>query len=144
MNLKNSSREMGLSVKDEIEEAKRKKNDTVIFSSVGWSFEETFLGETEIPCWNPCNCSPERIANLKYIAVYRGAPISAITHYAKIKQIKYSEEKGCNVCYFEGSPIRLPNKIGLGSTPGCFFRGPKYTSIESMLNATTADDITFG
>ena len=136
--------EMGLSVKDEIEEAKSKKNDTVIFSSVDRGFEETFLGEVELPCWYPCNCSPERIANLKYIAVYRGAPVSAITHYAKVKEIKYSEEKECNVCYFEGSPIELPNKIGLGSKPGCFFRGPKYTSIESILNAATADDITFG
>ena len=57
-------KEMGLSVKEEIEEAKRKKNDTVIFSSVDSGCEETFMGEAEIPCWYPCNCSEERIANL--------------------------------------------------------------------------------
>ena len=138
------SNEMGLSVKEEIEEVKRRKNNTVIFSSVDRGFEETFMGEKEIPCWYPCTCSSERLANLKYIAIYRGAPISAITHYAKIKEIKFSSEKNCNVCYFDGEPIELPNKIGLGSKPGCFFRGPKYTSIESMLNATDADEITFG
>ncbi len=137
-------KEMGLSVKEELEEVKRKKNNTVILSSKDHGFEEVFLGEAELPCWYPCICSEERIVNLKYIAVYRGAPISAITHYAKVKEIKHSEEKDCNVCYFDGNPIELPNKIGLGSKPGCFFRGPKYTSIESLLNATTADEITFG
>lgn len=136
-------KEMGLSVREEIEETKR-KNDTVIFSSVDRGFEETFMGEAEIPCWYPCRCSTERIANLKYIAIYRGTPVSAITHYAKIKEIAYSKEKKSNVCYFDGAPIKLPHDIGLGSKSGCFFRGAKYTSIESLLNATTADDITFG
>ena len=84
------------------------------------------------------------VPSLKYIAIYRGAPVSAITHYAKIKEITYSKEKKCNVCYFEGAPIKLPHDIVLGSKSGCFFRGAKYTSIESLLNATTADDIIFG
>ena len=136
-------KEKGLSVKEEIEETKR-TNNTVILSSVDRGFEETFMGEAEIPCWYPCRCSAERISNLKYIAVYRGAPVSAITHYAKVKEITYSKEKKCNVCYFEGAPIKLPHDIVLGSKSGCFFRGAKYTSIESLLNATTADNIIFG
>ncbi len=136
--------EMGMSVSEELETVKIQKNNTAIFSSVERGFEETFMGELELPCWYPCNCSSERIPSIKYIAVYRGAPVSAITHYAKVKEIKYSEEKKCNVCYFDGSPIELPNKIELGSKPSCFFRGPKYTSIESLLNATNADEITFG
>lgn len=136
--------EMGMSVREEIEAAKLKKNDTVIFSSNGRGFEETFMGETEAPCWYPCNCSADRQPNLRFIAIYRGAPVSAITHYAKIKEIKFSEAKNCNVCYFDGDPIELPNNVELGSKPGCFFRGPKYTSIDSLLNAKNADDIAFG
>ena len=136
-------KEMGLSVREELEEAKQ-KNNTVILSSVDRGFEETFMGEAELPCWYPCRCSTERIPSLKYIAIYRGAPVSSITHYAKIKEITYSKEKKCNVCYFEGGPIKLPHDIALGSKSGCFFRGAKYTSIESLLNATTADDIIFG
>lgn len=134
---------MGLSVREELEETQR-TNNTVILSSVDRGFEETFMGEAELPCWYPCRCSTERIPNLKYIAIYRGAPVSAITHYAKIKEITYSKEKKCNVCHFEGDPIKLPHDIGLGSKSGCFFRGAKYTSIECLLNAATADDIVFG
>lgn len=136
--------EMGLSVADEIEEAKRKKNNTVIFSSTGRGFEETFMGEAESPCWYPCNCNSERLDALKYIAIYRSTPLSAITHYAKIKDITFDVERSCYVCHFDGEPIELPNKVGLGNKPGCFFRGPKYTSIESLLNASTADEISFG
>lgn len=135
--------EIGMSVNEEIAAAKLRKNDTVILSSSGQGFEETFMGEIESPCWYPCNFSAERLPNLKFIAIYRSAPVSAITHYAKIKRIEFSEEKNCNVCYFEGTPIELPNKINLGNKPGCFFRGPKYTSLDSLLNAKTADDITF-
>ena len=136
--------EIGMSVSEELEEVKNRKNDTVIFSSSGRGFEDTFMGDSEASCWYPCGCSEEKIPNLKYIAVYRGYPISAITHYAKIKEFKHSEEKKCMVCYFDGDPIELPNKVELGSKPGCFFRGPKYTSIESLLNASNADEITFG
>lgn len=135
--------EMGLSVDEEIEAIKRLKNNTVILSSADRGFEETFLGEIEAPCWYPCTCSADRIPNLMYIAIYRGAPISAITHYAKVKEIIEDPGKG-KVCYFDGEPIELPRKIGLGNKPNCFFRGAKYTCIESLLNATTADDISFG
>lgn len=133
----------GIDVQAQIEEARAEKYDTVIFSSKGRGFEDTFLGESEPACWYPCRVSESREYNLKYIAIYRGAPVSAITHYAKIKEFK-CDEKGCKICYFDGAPIKLPNKITLGSKESCFFLGTKYTSLESLLNATKADEITFG
>lgn len=139
------SNEMGINVDDEIEESKSQKYDTVIFSSKGRGFEETFMGEKdEQQCWYPCKVSDNREQNLKYIAIYRGAPVSAITHYAKIKKFEIDPIKGYKVCYFEGSPIELPNKIELGNKDGCFFVGTKYTSLDSLLNAKKADDIIFG
>ena len=136
--------EHGISVEEQLEEMRSQKYDTVIFSSSGRGFEETFLGENEPACWYPCRVSESREHNLKYIAIYRGSPTSAITHYAKIKEFKYDEEKGCKVCYFEGEAIELPNKIKLGNREGCFFLGTKYTSLQNLLNATKTDEVNFG
>lgn len=136
--------EHGINVEELLEENQAEKYDTVIFSSSGRGFEETFLGEEETACWYPCRVSENREKNLKYIAIYRGRPISAITHYAKIEKFIYDEEKGYKVCHFASQPIELPNKIKLGSKDSCFFIGAKYTSLESLLNATTADDVVFG
>lgn len=136
--------EHGISVDALLEEARSEKYDTVIFSSSHRGFEETFLGENETACWYPCKVSDTREQNLKYIAIYRGRPVSAITHYAKIKEFRYDTEKDCKVCYFDGDAIELPNKIKLGNKDSCFFVGTKYTSLESLLNATKADEIVFG
>lgn len=135
--------EQGVDLDALIEEERLNKFDTVIFSSEGRGFEETFLGESEPSCWYPCRVSADRMQNLKYIAIYRGRPTSAITHYAKIKEFKYDPERNCKVCYFDGSPIELPNKIILGNKDTCYFVGTKYTTFESLLNATRADELLF-
>jgi len=62
----------------------------------------------------------------------------------KIKEFKYDSEKKCKVCYFDGDPIELPTKIRLGNKDSCFFIGTKYTSLESLLNASQADEVAFG
>lgn len=136
--------EHGINVDELLEAERAEKYDTVIFSACGRGFEETFLGENETACWYPCKVSEKREENLKYIAIYRGKPISAITHYAKIKEFKFDKEKNCKVCYFDGEAIELPNKIKLGNKDGCFFVGTKYTTLEGLLNAKQSDEIIFG
>ena len=135
--------EHGIDVDELLNDAKAEKYNLVIFASNGIGFEETFLGGIEDPCWYPCKISEEREKNVKYIAIYRGAPISAITHYAKVKEFKYSKEKGCKVCYFDGGAIKLPNAIKLGTKSNRFFVGAKYADLENLKTAKTADDITF-
>lgn len=137
-------KEHGISLDTLIEEEKSINYDTVILSSNGRGFEDVFLDENHIngeKCWYPCRISDNRKTNLQYIAVYRGYPISAITHYAKIKSIVYDKKRDCKVCYFDGEPQELPNNIGLGNKDGCFFVGAKYTKLAHLLNAKTADDL---
>ena len=136
--------ELGISVEEELEESRAQKYDTVIFSAKGRGFEEPFMGEIEMPCWHPCRVSESRECNLKYIAIYRGTPISAITHYAKIDRFEFDTERNCKVCYFDGAPVELPNRIELGNKDACFFVGSKYTSFNSLLNAKKTDEIVFG
>lgn len=120
------------------------KFDTLILSSKKRGFEETFLGEIETPCWYPCRISDSREPYLKYIAIYRGHPVSAITHYAKIKEFRYDPAEKCKVCIFDGAPVELPRKITLGQKDACFFRGAKYTTFDSLLNASRTDQLLFG
>lgn len=134
----------GIDIPALIEESRSQKFDTVILSSIGKGFEETFLGEREPSCWYPCRISDSREQHLKYIAIYRGQPVSAITHYAKIKEFKFNPVKNCKVCYFDGDPIELPHKITLGTKDACYFIGAKYTLLESLLNAAHADELSFG
>jgi len=135
--------EHGVSL-DEIINNNYEKFDTVILSSTGKGFENVFMGEKESMCWYPCKIGDNRRIHLKHIAIYRGDPISAITHYADIREIKYDLEKDCKVCFFDGEPKKLPQKITLGSKKGVFFRGAKYTALRYLLNSATVDDIVFG
>ena len=134
----------GIDIDTLIEETRSKKFDTVVLSSTGRGFEETFLGEAESPCWYPCRISDIRERNLQYIAIYRGQPVSAITHYAKIKEFRYDPVKKCKVCYFEGDPIALPHEVVLGDRDACYFIGAKYTTLQNLLNVTKTDELTFG
>lgn len=136
--------EHGISIDASLEEERSERYDTVVFSSRGRGFEGTFMGEDEPSCWYPCRVSESREKNLRYVAIYRGSPVSAITHYAKIKEFRYDQEKGCKVCYFEGEPIELPNRVELGDKMSVFFHGTKYTALEFLLNATQADEVVFG
>ena len=136
--------EKGIDVEKLLEEMRSERYNTVILSSTGRGFEDVFLGEAGEACWYPCRISDTREQHLTYIAIYRGQPVSAITHYAKIKECRYDEEKKAKVCYFDGDPIELPHKIGLGNKDACYFVGTKYTTLNSLLNAETCDELVFG
>ena len=48
-------------------------------------FEKVFLGQNR---WYKVRIHPSMISQLKYVAVYRTALVSAITHYAPIRSIE--------------------------------------------------------
>jgi len=135
--------EHGIDIGELIEQEKSVNFDTVILSSIGTGFEDVFMGEKEEMCWYPCRISEPRQKQLKYISIYRGAPVSGITHYAEIKEFKYDPGKKCKVCYFNGEPRELPNKITLGGKDSCFFVGAKYTKLEQLLSSKTASELNF-
>ena len=128
-----------------IDKSHLEKFDTVIFSAHDDQiFRDAFFGEGGTLWWPDCNINSDRAKHIKYIAIYRGVPTSAITHYAKVKMDGFKTENGKKNFYLECSPIELPHKITIGSKPSCFFNGAKYTTLESLLNATKADELTFG
>ncbi len=50
----------------------------------------------------------DRIPKIKYVVIYREAPISRITHSAKVKAIKQYKHTNKKINYFDGSAIKLP------------------------------------
>ena len=101
--------------------------DLAIFPAIdGERFREAFFNEK---IWPEAKISDKRIEDIKYIAIYVGAPTSAITHYAKVKMIEGKETK--NIILEE--PITLKNKVILGSLKP--FRNVRYSTLKKLLKA---------
>jgi hypothetical protein len=118
------------------------KYDTVVFPGYKEGFWHCFIGENE---WHYVRVKKERIPKLKYIAIYIGAPVSQITHYAPIaegeKGFEYDVEKKKYIVHFSGPAIELENPIPLGSTLPTATRAPRYTTLERLLTATEYKDL---
>lgn len=114
--------------------------DLVILSSkeVKGGFVDTFLGERK---WYPLRIKEENRSKVRYIAIYRGTPMSCITHYAEIEKIGYDSSVGEDVFFLKGEPTELPHKITLGNKCGYHFRAPRYLTLNKLLSAKTADDL---
>ena len=111
--------------------------DTIVIPAREEGFQEVFLGEN---CWYSIRIHSSMIPRIKYIAAYQVAPISAITHIAKVDRIEQWKESNKYILYFEEpaqkiGPIKLIPK-GNVKAP----QGPRYTSFGRLEQATTIDD----
>lgn len=106
--------------------------DLAIFPAHNEGFEQVFLEEN---CWYAVRIKNDRIPKIKYVAIYRSAPVSAITHYAKVKEIAQYEDTNKKIIYFEGKAIKLENKVVLGDTDANSMRSPRYTTREKLIKA---------
>jgi hypothetical protein len=111
--------------------------DTVVVPAHEEGFEETFLGENR---WYAVRIHPTMTAQLKYIAAYVTAPVSAITHYAPIRSIEPWQNTGKVVINFaeparEITPLR-PTKNGRVR----HLQGLRYTNFDKLKKATSLDE----
>ena len=80
------------------------------------------------------------ISRIKYVAGYRVAPTSAITHYADVRSIQQWEETSKYVVNFAGpakaiGPIPLLPKSRIKAP-----QGPRYTSMARLEQAKNMDE----
>ena len=61
------------------------QRDTVVVPAQEDGFQEVFLGQD---CWYAIRISGGMLPRIKYVAAYRTAPTSAITHYAPVERIE--------------------------------------------------------
>jgi len=113
------------------------QRDTVIVPAQEDGFQETFLGEN---CWYAIRISGGMLSQIKYIAAYRTAPMSAITHYAPVERIESYGDTGKYKLVFSAPAIEIPSIPFDGATPGCL-QGPRYTSLQQLLRAKSVGDV---
>lgn len=108
------------------------KFDTLVVPAQGEGFTNVFLAKN---CWYAVRIQKKHIPNIKYIAAYQTAPISAITHVAEVKEIVPYMDSGKYLIKFKGAatkinPVTLkPNH--LGSQP----QSPRYTTKSKLDNS---------
>ena len=112
--------------------------DTVVFPAHEDGFRVVFLGEEE---WRWVRIGKHRIPHIKYIALYVGAPVSKITHYAPVSTFVFDEENQKYVVKLASPPVELENPIPLGSISPVSVRSPKYTTLTKLLHAEKFADL---
>lgn len=112
--------------------------DTVIYPGYKDGFDKAFMEEHR---WYYVRIKKEKISKVKYIGIYLGSPISAITHYAKV--LDYIESKDYPGKYFVyiDDIVELSKPITLGNCNPAATRAPKYTTLNKLKKASTIEDL---
>ena len=112
--------------------------DTVVVPARGDGFEEVFMGENR---WYEIRIHGTMRPQIKYIAAYRVAPVSAITHVAPVSSIETWKDGGKFVVNFaepakEIGPIALVK--GGRVKP---LQNLRYTTRRKLESAKTLDEV---
>lgn len=107
--------------------------DTIVVPAHPNGFDEVFVGRA---MWPNLKIDKRRLSDVQFIAVYQTKPVSAITHYAKIKQFKPLERVGRYDVTFAGHPIPI-NPVKFTPADICALQGPRYTRLELLLKASS-------
>ena len=110
--------------------------DTAVVPARDDAFRTLFLGQR---CWGGIHIDQSMLARIKYVAVYRVAPVSAVTHWAPVKSIERRGHK-----YFlllaegpcEFGPVR---RAVHGRVNG--LQSLRYANLAQLTQAATLDDI---
>jgi hypothetical protein len=112
--------------------------DTVVVPAWEEGFQQTFMGENR---WGEILVHSSMRPRIKYIAAYRAAPVSAITHVAAVSNIAIrGEGPKCALSFLapmEIGPVKLvPKPNGTIKAP----QAPRYTSHARLIKAANLDE----
>lgn len=114
---------------------RRARSDTIVVPAHEEGFQEVFLGENQ---WYQIRVGAAMKSRIKYIAAYRVAPVSAVTHMAEVEDIKPYLDTGKYVVVFKdgAKEIRHVPVRDSKNSP----QGPVYVRRENLLNAKYLED----
>ena len=78
---------------------------------------------------------------IKYVAAYQTAPVSAITHHARVQRIEPYGDEGKYRLVFAESARPLPKPIPFADAPQGSLQGPRYTSFAKLQTAKRVADL---
>jgi hypothetical protein len=111
--------------------------DTLLVASSEENFQTLFLSERR---WHGARVDRRRAGCLKWLAVYRRAPTSAITHYAEI--LSSHEDPMTGRRSFElNEPIALARAVGSGRSRSVPIQGQRYVFLENLFKAGEIIDL---
>jgi hypothetical protein len=114
---------------------RRAKSDTVVVPAREEGFQEVFLGENQ---WRAIRIGAAMKDRIKFIAAYRIAPIQAVTHIAKVQEIKPFKDTGKYQLIFDGAAEEIkPIKLKDGEPAP---QGPFYVQRDKLMKAATIDE----
>lgn len=111
--------------------------DTVVVPANEEGFRETFLGEN---AWYAIRISGAMLNRLKYIAAYRTKPISAVTHFARVKHIEPYGDGAKYKVVFAGPAEEIPS-IPFGDATSGAMQGPRYTTYAKLRSAKKVSEL---
>jgi hypothetical protein len=112
--------------------------DTMIVPTNPAGFEEAFIGQN---AWWSVRISSTMLPKIKYIAAYQTAPLSAITHLAKVQSIVSFGDTGKYKLIFDGPATTLKTPIAYGNSPRGTMQSPVYTSLQKLQSAQILPDL---
>jgi hypothetical protein len=119
-----------------------KSFDTLVCPARDEGFESAFLGQR---AWWAIRIREENIPKLRYIAMYRVAPTSAITHYGEIERVEpytgTDEPQGKFRVVLKGDPVVLPHPVGIGKNAHLKPQAPRYAALAEILKAKSLDEV---
>ena len=112
--------------------------DTVVVPAREDGFQEVFLGQN---CWYAVRIHGALRSQIKYIAAYQVAPVSAITYLAPVRSIEPWKDSGKVVLYFAepAKPIGPLNLVKGGKVRA--LQNLRYTTRDRLLAAKNLDDV---
>lgn len=121
------------------DEQPKNKNikDTIIVPAQEDGFKEVFLKQNS---WYAIRLSAGKLKDIKYIAAYQTAPVSAITHYAEVESIEPYGDGGKYKINFKDS-VKKIGPIVFGNAKKGTLQGPRYTTFEKLQKAKELNDL---
>jgi hypothetical protein len=112
--------------------------DTIVVPAREDGFQEVFLGENR---WYAVRVHRGVIPRIKYIAAYQVAPVSAITHWAPVKNVEPWRDTGKCVVNFAG-PVKKIGPIPLVPRSRVkALQNIRYTCFNKLRGAKTLDEV---
>lgn len=116
-----------------------KRLNTIVCPAREDGFQSEFIGKNR---WYAIRLNARRIPFVKYIAIYRTRPISAVTHYGEVKSIKHWRNSAKYVVRLKAAAKKI-KPIPLNKNPderAVIPQCPQFTSMDALRSAKTLDD----
>jgi len=110
---------------------KKQIQNTIIVPAQEDGFNEVFLGEN---CWYAIRIGGGKLNEIKYIAAYQTAPVSAVTHFAEVESIEPYGDGGKYKLNFV-APAKPIGPIKFAGGKQGTLQSPRYTTYDKLLSA---------